>query len=343
MRVVHSSSDPLLFLIEDFITPAECACLLTMSKRVEESSGGCAGPALAVHDEQFTQEERELLANVEERIGVITGCPPHSDELPLLLLHKRPEPAAMPPAAATAAAAAAAVVATADSSGAAPLPKLRDLAQARYPAGIHLDTHAFPVRFASALLYLSTPTSGGQTVFPLGLQPPGGNGEMNASDGDDDPLKAASEKLIAGDVHHTRSSDDPALAAATRKLEAAALSAPSTTAPNDGSSAPTSGGKSMPSYATGAHALSVAAKAGNLVVFWTREADSTIAVRAWHGGEVVYRESSEDKWLLRKFKEIPAKVFHDSTSRIAFMAESHADAQRRLQSVVCGGSELGGG
>ena len=223
-------------------------------------------------------------------------------------------------------------MATADSSGA-PLPKLRDLAQARYPAGIHLDTHAFPVRFASALLYLSTPTSGGQTVFPL----------MNASDGDDDPLKAASEKLIAGDVHHTRSSDDPALAAATRKLEAAALSAPSTTAPNDGSSAPTSGGKSMPSYATGAHALSVAAKAGNLVVFWTREADSTIAVRAWHGGEVVYRESSEDKWLLRKFKEIPAKVFHDSTSRIAFMAESHADAQRRLQSVVCGGSELGGG
>ena len=44
----------------------------------------------------------------------------------------------------------------------------------------------------------------------------------------------------------------------------------------------------------------------------------------------VYHDSAEDKWLLRKFKEIPANVFHNQASRIAFMAQSHAEAHQAV-------------
>ena len=322
MRLVHSSTDPLLFLIEDFITPNQCACLKHMSERVEQSSGGCAGPALAVHDEQFTQAEQTLLADIEERIGIVTGCPPHSEELPLLLLHKSPEAArpAKPSAVAVADPAATA------SAGTLAAADIQQRAQTRYPAGIHLDTHAFPVRFASALLYISSPSSGGQTVFPLAAPR---SEQAQHSNGNGDQLRAASDKMIAHDVHHTRFSDDPALSAATLALEAAALNAPSVFDATDGSGIDATR-VAVPAYATHEDALSVAPKAGNLVVFWTREADATIAARSWHGGEAVYHDSAEDKWLLRKFKEIPANVFHNQASRIAFMAQSHAEAHQRL-------------
>ena len=73
--------------------------------------------------------------------------------------------------------------------------------------------------------------------------------------------------------------------------------------------------------------LAVRAKAGNMAVFWTRAPPNAgIDPRSWHGGEAVFHGSSEEKWLLRKFKEIPAKTYHDPQARADFVARSHARA-----------------
>ena len=85
----------------------------------------------------------------------------------------------------------------------------------------HYDPGLAP-RFASALLYISSPSSGGQTVFPLAAPR---SEQAQHSNGNGDQLRAASDKMIAHNVHHTRFSDDPALSAATLALEAAALNA----------------------------------------------------------------------------------------------------------------------
>ena len=91
-----------------------------------------------------TAAEQRLLDEVEERLGAITGCEPHANEA--VLNHMR-QPRGPPP------------------------PPghehwHRPFVAKRFPSGIHVDTNGgLARRHASALLYLSTPGVGGQTVF----------------------------------------------------------------------------------------------------------------------------------------------------------------------------------
>ena len=118
------SQHPLIVLFRAFITPRECTTLIAMSA-VVEASREYALTAV----EWESAEQRELLSDLENRIGQITGCPPHTEEEALLMMHK-PRPAAAP-------------------------------AAGRFN-GLHVDTNGpgkegLPRRFATALLYLSTP------------------------------------------------------------------------------------------------------------------------------------------------------------------------------------------
>ena len=47
-----------------------------------------------------------------------------------------------------------------------------------------------------------------------------------------------------------------------------------------------------------------------------------IDARSWHAGEAVAHNAGEDKWMLRKFKEIPKAVYEDAQECAAFMERS---------------------
>ena len=174
----------------------------------------------------------------------------------------------------------------------------------------HVDANGgMPRRFASALLYLNSP-AGGQTVFPLAGSP-------------STEALEASRKLLDAKVYHTGNTKN---VAAGKTLEALAPATPSRRAAPVG--AP---------FAATERGVSIRPIAGNLVVFWTRDPSGDICERSWHGGEPVPRSSSEDKWLLRKFKEIPMSTWHSLEARAEFVADSrspHLDAEGRAAAAA---------
>ena len=74
------------------------------------------------------------------------------------------------------------------------------------------------------------------------------------------------------------------------------------------------------------------------MVFWTREA-SGISARSWHGGEVVPSSSGCDKWLLRKFKEVPTSTFEDLQARASFIENSRRPHLELARAQASGGNE----
>ena len=269
------SHDPLILLFESFVTSAECATLLRICANAEAASDTDAA-AMGVDDDQFAAAEQLLLADIERRIGEITSCPPHAEELPLLLLHKRP----------------------AASSTA---------RHHRLPAGLHVDPHGFPRRFASALLYLSSP-AGGQTIFPFAATKARSSSYSPQSEVHCQAARAAAQELIQSEVYHTQSSSTTS----ARVVEAAAIGAPSVFEPTRPVEtahrqlfrglrrvfSPLSSAY-VPSYAASEHGVAIRAKAGNLLVFWSREPGG-ISSNSWHGGEAVSQTSVEDKVRCRR-------------------------------------------
>ena len=142
--VVRISEDPLILVFPAFVDEQQCATLLSLARQADIGGYGTVrdGSLLVAR----TAAEQRLLDEVEERLGAITGCAPHADEA--VLNHMR-QPRGPPP------------------------PPghehwHRPFVAKRFPSGIHVDTNGgLARRHASALLYLSTPGAGGQTVFPL--------------------------------------------------------------------------------------------------------------------------------------------------------------------------------
>ncbi len=271
------SEDPVILLFPSFVSESECATLLAMSQATENYEL-CARSAA----------ERRLVADIEDRIGGITSCPPHAEEPPLLPLHQPP---------------------TERAAGS------KRGGVERFPSGFHVDTNGgMTRRFASALIYLTTPTSGGQTVFPLAVDAVAaerrGGGVKHKEDA---AALSASHTLLRSGVYHTGNSRKPL----ARTLEAFAQPTPLTSTP------PTEAG-----HAANGRGVSVRAKAGNLLVFWTRRPDG-IDPRSWHAGEVVAPESREGKWMVRKFKEVPADTFDDAGARRRFLEASMANVSAR--------------
>ena len=138
------SEEPLILVFPAFVDEQQCARLLSLARQAEIGGYGAerSGPLLFAR----TAAEQRLIDEIEERLGAITGCPPHADEE--ALNHMR-QPRAPPPP---------------------PGHERwhRPFVAKRFPNGLHVDTNGgLARRHASALLYLSTPGAGGQTVFPL--------------------------------------------------------------------------------------------------------------------------------------------------------------------------------
>jgi hypothetical protein len=263
-RAIVVSDSPLICLFEAFASPRQCEALLRMARVVDESG------EYDITDPTFkwSTADQKLIEDVEKRLGHITGCTPHREEMPLLIMRDSRSDAA----------------------------SQRD----RFPSKLHVDTNGgLPRRFASALLYLTTPCKGGQTVFPLAI--------TNASRKVQSPTHvaalAASRRLLEARVYHTGHSKRPE----ARELEALTSSAPTVRTPPIGAA-----------YTATAGGVAVRALAGNLLVFWTRDSNG-IDARSWHAGESVAHDAADEKWLLRKFKEVPVAVFEDSDAMAAFV------------------------
>lgn len=276
--MLHLSSEPLALLYPAFVNAEEVATLLRMSEVVD------ARDEFALEPEQLTKAvEKALIARIEERIGRITGCPPHEEEPPLLLMRQKP----------------------AQEAPAAKRPRRHPCAAERFPSGLHVDVNGGkPRRFASAILYLTTPTAGGQTVFPL-AEPAG----FQVAQPDERRTAAlcASSQLLKVGTYHTGNSRR----AAARTLESVAKATPTT------ATAPTSA-----SHVASANGVCSRARAGNLLVFWTRGPGGEVDCRSWHAGEELGHASHVEKWILRKFKEVPTAVFDDIDRRRVFCERS---------------------
>lgn len=283
------SAEPLILLFPEFVSREEVATLLRMSKTVESLQASCRLECPEDDRKHWPSNEQDLVASIERRIGEITNCSPHDDEPPLLILHARP-PEKVPGLRRSS------------------RPRVVD----RFPSGFHVDVNGDkPRRFASAILYLTTPESGGQTVFPLAKAP-------SSPADEEEPRKAAldaSPTLLRAGVYHTGNSKR----AEARALESVAPGLPTT------SSAPASA-----SHVADAHGgVACRAQAGSLLVFYTRGPSGELDERSWHAGEALGADAVEDKWILRKFKEIPPAEFEDVERRRQFVARSqrpHLDA-----------------
>ena len=142
VEVVRVSEDPLILVFPAFVDEQQCATLLSLARQADIGGYGAVrdGPLLVAR----TAAEQRLIDEVEERLGAITGCAPHADEA--VLNHMR-QPRGPPPP---------------------PGHERwhRPFVANRFQSGIHVDTNGgLARRHASALLYLSTPGVGGQTVF----------------------------------------------------------------------------------------------------------------------------------------------------------------------------------
>lgn len=265
-------TQPLMLLWRGAFGEEACATLQSMCARAQTTG------RLEATDDQWTPTERRLLHELEAMIGALTGQPPHADELPLLPLVTNP---------------------------ASPYPT-EDTAhteQPLFPLGLHVDTNGgCPRRFASALLYLTTPAGGGHTCFPLA--------EAEAASAALD----ASRRLIDARASHTGQAGaklQPFAQAIVRAAEAGA-------------------------------GTSVRPERGSLLVFWTRGDDGAVCPYSWHGarrvegvahgGSAASSETPPPKVLLRKFKELPIRLWPREQS--AHPSARAADVPRAVAEFV---------
>jgi hypothetical protein len=191
-----------------------------------------------------------------------------------------------------------------------------------FPDGLHMDTNGQCTdRHVTAILYLNdVPVEcGGATVFPLARTLPA------------DPALAASRRLLAEGISHTRSpSCVDGLQADAQLLESRGVGS------NYGANPDTE------------TAIRIQPKAGRLLVFFSRDSNGEEDPGAWHAGERLYDRSSEssespvvtEKRILTLFKQVdyadtdcddqPSRVESEGTFE-AFLSPQIREQQKWLQ------------
>ena len=198
-----------------------------------------------------------------------------------------------------------------------------------FPDGLHMDTNGqCELRHVTAILYLNDVPEecGGATVFPFARTLPA------------DPALAASRRLLAERISHTRSpSCVGGLQADAQLLESRGVGS------NYGANPETE------------TAIRIQPKAGRLLVFFSRDSNGEEDPAAWHAGERLYDRKSAsseslvrtEKRILTLFKEVDYADtdYDDQPSREestleAFLAPQIREQQKWLQAKAQSQSRL---
>lgn len=177
------SSDPLIVLVPDFLSPAGCAALRRMCFAPgDDPEVDDASVMLDPRSPILSDSERGLVSAVNAAIDELVGQAVGGDLMPMLV---RPHEAGSP----------------------------------LLPAGLHVDTNGnCPHRFAAALVYLTTP-DGGQTVFPLAVPSGAAEDGLGAGRRGVQPVRVgpapaaeaveAGRQLVESGILHTRHAKMP--------------------------------------------------------------------------------------------------------------------------------------
>jgi len=252
---------PLIHLQRRFLSSADCKRLIAMMLRRQEGmhfEKKVRAP-LAVYDPIWNDDEQSFLRDLDERIARLTGGPVHDDEVSLVGM----------------------------------LTPGGSDAEIGEHLGLHVDTNAAPWRFCTALVYLTSVSDGGETVFPAAIC------DRSSTGGEQMAVEAARQLLNLGFDHTDRAlaKAGEAESAANALLEAALMG-------------------------TG---LRVSPEEGTVCVFWTRQNDGEIDPHSWHGGAPLPCGDAM-KCTLQKFKEVPRDVRSDPGLLAKFVSQSRRPA-----------------
>ena len=168
-----------------------------------------------------------------------------------------------------------------------------------FPDGLHMDTNNECIfRHVTCILYLNGVVHGGATWFPLAETSTSTPTTTSAKHNNNNQglVVAASERLLAAKIGHTRSCGTVRRSGAVRQADGDLLEHCCCADDDDGDHHRVRGIKVQP-------------QAGRLLVFFSRTATGEEDVRAWHGGERLL-EGADDKHILTLFKQVdygPAK------------------------------------
>ena len=170
------------------------------------------------------------------------------------------------------------------------------LQKGTYPDGLHMDTNGQCLfRHVTCLLYLNTipAQNGGATVFPLARALP------------NDPVLAASQRLLDEKISHTRSR-----AVTTAGLTREALLLESRT------------GSNFPQDIKTETAIRIQPKAGRLLIFFSRKPNGQEDPRAWHSGEQILPDAKgnavQEKRILTLFKQVDYNAHPPTLAQTTF-------------------------
>jgi len=245
-RLELVSRKPRAYLQRRFLSQAECRQIVNMTLRQQDGAvfHKKVRAPLIVDDDRWNADEKAFLQDMENRIAALTGGAPHEDEAALV--------------------------------GTLTPPGCEESISGHL--GLHVDTNAAHWRYCTAIVYLSSVPSGGETVFPAAVSSRDGL----PSEEEERALEAAGRLLELGIDHTDKAlqAGPSAVAVAQELLEVSKCSSAG---------------------------VRVAPEEGSVCIFWTRLDDGEIDRHSWHGGAPVPGGDAW-KWTLQKFKEVPPHV-----------------------------------